>query len=285
LSVIGATIPAMQRPPETDQTRSMAIQLLVVYLERANAWQAGGERDKTDPDTMSPEPGSSLARDDCDADPFHISHVATSSMAVAVDHLHCLLQYVVSGAGTANLSITTRPWALYSLLRGAVENAATAVWLLAPTERAERLTRRVRLQLQDAIHADEINKLMKREPDHLTRALIDLAPVAAKANFVLPRKGGSVPPSEVVRKAGASFDLGADAAMLMWRACSGIAHGDTWAMVSLPSHEILNDPAGAIVNSRVTLDVGQLPARTSNALRMIEEARRLYALRRANHVG
>jgi len=275
----------MLRPPETEETRRMAIQLLDLFSQRVSAWWAGGDRDKTNPDTMSPDPGSSLARDDLDADPFHLSHAATSSMAVAVDHLHCLLQSVVGGAGTANITITTRPWALYSLLRGAVENAATAVWLLAPSERPERLERRVRLQLQDAKYADEINKLMDRTPDHLQRALVALEPIAEKAKYVMPRNGGSVPPSEVVRDAGASFDLGANGAMLTWRACSGIAHGDNWALVSLPSHEILNDPAGDIVNTRVTLDVGQLAAWTSNAVRMIEEARRLYALRRANHIG
>ena len=275
----------MQRPPEDEQGRDFAIQWFLLLAPRVDGWQAEGDGDETSPDTMTPDRGSSLAGDDRDTEPFQISHAATTAIGVAIDHLHCLLQSVVSGAGTPDVKITTRPWALYSLLRGAIENAATAIWLLAPATRGERLTRRVRLGLQDARHADDVLKLMGRTPERVAQALVDLAPIADKANFVLPPKGGSLPASEIVREAGASFDLGADDALLVWRACSGIAHGDTWALTSLPTHEVLNDPADAVLNTRVTLDISQLAGWTRRAVRLIEEAQRLYAARRLNHIG
>jgi HAMP domain-containing protein len=274
----------VQRPPEDEQGRNFAIQWFLLLVPKVDIWQADGDRDETSPDTMTPEPGSSLAGDDRDTEPFQVSHAATTAIGVATDHLHCLLQSVVSGSGTTDVKITTRPWALYSLLRGAVENAATAIWLLAPTSRAERLTRRVRLGLADARHADDVLRLMGRTADRVAQALVDLAPIAAKANFVLPAKGGSLPASEVVGEAGASFDLGAEDALLVWRACSGIAHGDTWALSSLPTHEVLNDPSAAVLNTRVTLDISQLAGWTRRAVRMIEEAQRLYAVRRVNHI-
>lgn len=37
----------------------------------------------------------------------------------------------------------------YSLIRGAVENAARAVWLLGPDERQTRLARRLKLKDED----------------------------------------------------------------------------------------------------------------------------------------
>jgi hypothetical protein len=208
----------VQRPPEDEQGRNYAIQYLLLLVPKVEGWLADAERDETGPDTMTPDPGSSLGGDDRDTEPYQISHAATTGIAVAIDHLRCLLQSVVSGAGTPDVQIITRPWALYSLLRGAAENAATAIWLLAPRSRAERLTRRVRLALQDAMHADDVLRLTGR------------------------------------------------------RACSGIAHGDTWALSSLPTHEVLNDSTAAVLNTRVTLDISQLAAWTRRAVRLIEEA-------------
>jgi hypothetical protein len=71
------------------------------------------------------EPGSRLAGDDAKSAPYHVSHGGTQLLSVATDHLHAIKLLLIDGGVLQNS-------APYTLARGALEAAGTAVWMLAP---------------------------------------------------------------------------------------------------------------------------------------------------------
>ncbi|MFH9751371.1 hypothetical protein [Streptomyces griseus] len=84
---------------------------------------------------MRGQPGSALAGDDAKTDPYQISHSACTALSVAVDHLHCFRSTFAGDPQGNSVSITLHTHGQYSLLRGAFENSARAVWMLGPTLR------------------------------------------------------------------------------------------------------------------------------------------------------
>jgi len=70
------------------------------------------------------QPGSELGEDDRATDYLHVSHMVTTSLIHAVDHLHALRTLLVD----ARVLHTS---ADFTLIRSGLENAATAVWLMA----------------------------------------------------------------------------------------------------------------------------------------------------------
>jgi hypothetical protein len=79
-----------------------------------------------------------------------------SALVVAVDHARCLRRAVDGCADCAPNEVTLLLNSYYSLLRGAMENAARVVWLLAPEQRSERVLRRLRLQAGNVIQSDAV---------------------------------------------------------------------------------------------------------------------------------
>lgn len=93
-----------------------------------------------------PALGSRLARDDDATAPFNLSHAFTHSLRGAIDHL-LSLRDLLSGL---------RANSPFTLLRSAIENAAEALWIVAPESREERITRRLRIAHSDARDQAEV---------------------------------------------------------------------------------------------------------------------------------
>src|SRR5688572_8074481 len=91
--------------------------------------------------------GSSLAGDDRATDPYQTSHVMRWCITAAADHLHAVKTLVVD----AHVLHVAAP---ASLARVALENAATAVWVLGPTSREERVIRTLRWYARNFRDAD-----------------------------------------------------------------------------------------------------------------------------------
>jgi hypothetical protein len=89
------------------------------------------------------EPGSALAGDARKSRSLQVGHAAWNGIVHGVDHLHAL-RALLAQAQILNLG------APYTLIRSAMENAATAVWLLEPSQRPERLRRRLKLAHHEA---------------------------------------------------------------------------------------------------------------------------------------
>jgi hypothetical protein len=168
-------------------------------------------------------------------------------------------------------------YAPYSLVRGAMENASTAVWLLAPAGRPERALRRLRLAALDVHNGERIKTLIgavgPRSPDERRDQIRD----GARRPSLDPTKALKRPGyGEIVAAAGGHVPMGEKIASLNWGICSAVAHGDFWSMVAVAEHdELPAAPAGA-AHLRVNVNVERLYFSTFFALQMTNHAWRFY---------
>src|SRR5690349_15715455 len=102
--------------------------------------------------------GSALCGDDRRSAPYHVSHEAWQRLDSAVDHLFAL-KVLIADAGVLPT------YAPFTLLRAAIENAASAVWLLDPSSRSERVLRRLRLEAANAKNSDRAVSLLGSTPN------------------------------------------------------------------------------------------------------------------------
>jgi hypothetical protein len=207
------------------------MQAMVRQLATVQQWAA-----RTGEYPSEVQPGSRLASDDDVLRPLHISHAAQSALVHAVDHLHCLRSVVVEAK-------TLHTYAPFTLVRGALENASTAVWLLQSDTSETRYLRRLQLAVKDAEYRRQVDELItttspaeagtsyeNRREQYLL--------VADRAGISRSRLNARAPGFErIVRDAGKATAIGSEVPLVMWKACSGIAHGQMWAGLSMLTRE------------------------------------------------
>jgi hypothetical protein len=196
---------------------------LLRVLREAEAWAVrtnhGGPR-------PLPAPGSAMRGDDERTAPYHLSHAAWHLLSNAVDHLSCLRALL----GDAKI---IHMYAPFSLVRGALENACGAVWLLQPPQRPDRLTRRFRLAIADIRNGEQARKLTGQLGPRTAQERIDEIHTSARRAGIeqaaLKDKPGY---SEIVKTVDDS-GLASSVIEASWRLCSGFAHGDWWSTLSV----------------------------------------------------
>ncbi|MFF3750500.1 hypothetical protein ACFYYH_08585 [Streptomyces sp. NPDC002018] len=224
------------------------------------------------------QPGSALAGDDAKINPYQVSHLAWQALTVASDHLHCLRRSLVGDEQGDEITVTMHTYAQATLLRGAFENGARAVWLLAPGKRLTRIQRRLALQMEDNGHSDRMNQLLgttpRRTKAERAKEITDLA------------VGAGIPPSDVkkelafgykkmVRTAGDYLaGVGAAEAEAVWSACSALAHGDVHSMGFL-EREIVGQ-VGNVAFTKLSTDYKIMVWVTTRAVQMVEHGFHLY---------
>jgi hypothetical protein len=104
--------------------------------------------------TPEVEPGSSLAGDARRIPALQVAHAAWSAFADGGDHLDALRTLLVDTEAALPI------YAPFALVRSAIENAATAVWLLEPQRRGERLRRRLKLAHHEVWESGQALKLL-----------------------------------------------------------------------------------------------------------------------------
>ncbi|MGN5381019.1 hypothetical protein ACQ4WX_39350 [Streptomyces lasalocidi] len=180
------------------------LRALLTRMERAKAFQ---ELTSTPEPAWTVEPGSPLAGDDAKTAPYHVSQLAWQALLVSSDHLHCLRRSLIGDSPSKHITFTMHIYAQATLLRGAYENAARAVWLLAPKVRLTRIQRRLSLHMDDNKHSDRMHELMEQTPARpladRTQHLVDLAKAAGMEESTLPKAIRFPGFKEMVRVAGA----------------------------------------------------------------------------------
>jgi hypothetical protein len=199
---------------------------LVTVFSAVDMW-----RQRTQLASPAPEAGSSLRKDDEVTHPYQLSHAVGGALLSAVDHLDALRALVQN----AHVVHARAP---LTLLRAALENAAIAVWLLAPTQRDERVLRRLRLQWDDSRDGERADSLMGAESRLSRDEWRDTLEGVARARGLAEVQISAVTRqkamfSSIVRTAGdeARGLTGRDA-LFAWMAASGIAHARLWAVLS-----------------------------------------------------
>jgi hypothetical protein len=206
---------------------------LLGVLSEVDAWAA---RTNADASRLRPSPRSSLRGDDGKAHPYDLSHAVWHSLSHAVDHLGSL-RALLGGAKVIHM------YAPFTLVRGALENACAATWLLQPPSRNDRLTRRFRLAIADIGNGEKARQLTGQPASRTAQERIDeIHAIAARAGIdavALKKPAGY---TEIIKTV--DQDGPANSAIeASWRLCSGFAHGDLWTTLSASRRTQIPSPA------------------------------------------
>lgn len=217
-------------------------------------------------------PDSALAGDDKATDPYNTSHAFLQSLTSAIDHLHAA-KSLVHGAGLLHLGAPA------TLARSAIENAATAWWILAPRSRDERVLRTLRWYSRNfrdqhtALDGTPVGDTGRTLEDKLA----DIRAVAARRRGVnvAVAAGGYKMSTVITEHDQTTVDSGS---LFLWQLASGFAHGRTWAYLGALAQERHRAEAGIMsVRLTNTVQVGLYP--TLTALHTVQDALRLWQSR------
>src|SRR5205823_924828 len=176
----------------------------------------------------------------------------THAITVAVDHLHAM-RMTLTGVAPDHISLHAH--APFTLLRAALENTCTALWIAGAPSRAERILRRLRLEAKSLKHYEQMLK---------SRGIDCAADVAARRNRLQQVANTSsisaaalnahLQPTEILKTVGRQLcDEPADQTLIwqLWSLCSAFAHGDWWVMPLL-DNEILGPVSPGVSRVRQT---------------------------------
>ena len=256
------------QPPQV--TERQIKQQLGRIMRDVEGWQAAASVHTLLPPV---QPGSSLAGDDRRSEPYQLSHGVEHLVGAAVEHLHGIKALVLD----ARVLHNSVP---FTLARGAIEAGAMALWLMAPTSRAERVTRRLRQTAQDARDGTRLAlEAGSTPPRPLADRLVGMEAIAQQLNgqrIALPR----LTSTEVVREAErvATTPLHV---MVAWQIASGFAHGRQWATLSVLDQHTDTPAESDVVRVRLTNPLRNVLWVSWVGHALVEEALQLYELRAA----
>ncbi|MDX6254223.1 MAG: hypothetical protein QOJ11_557 [Frankiales bacterium] len=204
----------------------------------------------------TPQPGSDLAVD-AEASPvLQVWHSARSAAVGSIDHLQLLKAQLT----VAN---TLHPYALATLGRVAIENAAMYVWLLTPNDSAGRVARRLRLAWQEARDLEELlvidPKFLKPTQSTVEERKLAITDLVTAIGVERSLVTGRFSWGKIVHSAGDSTRVGGDVIEVLWRIGSGMAHSRDWARNSWLKHEVVSEDGGILV-LKMTTNVDQVAA-------------------------
>lgn len=183
LRQLGQALEAVSRW-ETDVTGS-----------RAGAWQA--------------VPGSELETDDKLAHPFTVSLAPWSAVTAAVSHLGALRDSLFQATGPAKVHAQIHTHGQLTLVRGALENASLAFWLLEDDQSVERIVRRIQEDWEEIrqleVVRSEVGAPSEKTMADREREMTDLLVKVGGDPSRLKKRPGY---GEIVKLAGASQPAG-----------------------------------------------------------------------------
>lgn len=225
--------------------------------------------------------GSSLAEDDKRTDPYQMTTMVAISLNAAADHISALRSTIIKGEGV-------HPWASYTLLRAALENAATSVWLLEPsTRRSERIKRLLRLHYTNAHDRNKAVATAGGAGDLSEQKdkFISIGRDAGLDQHEIDEVSKRVSWGNVVQGAESSkhIQLSNNEAFLIWQVCSAVAHARPWGTLSALDHEVATQKTNGMMQVRLTTSEELLLSSTQVAAHFIEVGWHLYNQRRIRH--
>jgi len=180
---------------------------------------------------QDPHPRSQMYVDDGRTAPLQLSHSVQTLISVAIEHQHAVVALVRDAKVLHN-------YAPFTLTRSAVEAAATAHWMLRPTQWKQRVLRLIIYQRQDRYDQETVARLIRdRLGGDLRPSLANrkrwLDELAARHHISdLPRK---LEITDVIQDVDAAID-GTRHIETYWRTASGFAHGRQWAVMDALVH-------------------------------------------------
>lgn len=176
---------------------------------------------------LLPDPAerSSLAKDDEPLKSWGTARFVQSSFSAGLIHVEAFTKLVA-------VAHQVDPYSPWTLLRGALENFATAAWLLAGTSRDVRRHRVLSLWAEDfrnrAQH--EVDTSHAPEPQGKTGAERQKEVKQLAQDLSLP-KLTKPEATSIIKEAAASAGLKPISTQALWRVASGFAHGRFWPIL------------------------------------------------------
>ncbi|MGW7069395.1 hypothetical protein ACWGII_14435 [Streptomyces sp. NPDC054855] len=265
-------------------TEDQLLRKILVLLDGARQYETLTQSDSR---AWVVAPGSALAGDDFKTDPYQVSHTAWLALTVAVDHLHCFRRTLVGDAAKGtHTPITMHTHGQFSLLRGAFENSARAVWMLGPPTRLTRVQRRLSLQASDHRHSNHMLDLLQsqqpRSTDVRMQRLTDLIIAAGTAPADAKKALGNPSPTAIVREAGSLAAMGTDQAEVIWSSCSALAHGDTYGTLGFLDGTVV-EKQGKLSLMQISSSPLFLRQATDRTVAMMQRGFALFKERAACH--
>ncbi|GAA4188859.1 hypothetical protein GCM10022288_15790 [Gryllotalpicola kribbensis] len=269
------------RPTETGEEEAQAAALLPPLWARIDELLTLDDRGY-----FELEPGSALDLDDCVSYPHKISGNPRLGIIGAIDHVRAVRMIIDTGAVPMN--------SLFTLLRSALETAFSAIYLLEPDARDERIRRGLRDLHQEMVDGRNMRadfgalnprKGDERRVDALRRALAGYPAAGPWAQIKARTEGstarGGIASKIIVsrrpRQGRAEYSIRG-----YWRAFSGLTHGRSWAAHAvLDFEEVGYDAVTGTVTGRMTTSLRSIVGSMAVALDAIEVAVEIYGRRKA----
>ena len=197
--------------------------------------------------------GSKLETDDKLAHPFNVSPVPRSAITAAVSHLGALRDSLFQSTGPDEVRARIHAHGQLTLVRGALENASMAFWLLEDDQSVERIVRRMQEDWEEVRQLEVVRsevgsaspKTMADREQEMTDLLVK---VGGDPSRLKKRPGYG----EIVKLAGASQPTGAKTALVIWKACSSVAHGELRGLIAYLKNMAVGSPLPGMQLNQVT---------------------------------
>lgn len=224
-------------------------------------------------EALSVRPGSSLAGDRAATPYSSVPDQVRASTGVALDHLHAFKLIVVDGEAVL-------PFAMYTLVRSAYEASGTALWLLHPASRNERVLRSLKLARENRRLVHVVLEKSDREDPGWDRAIAALerdrdgraALVGADLRYVAKVS------SRLEEIAPLVPDLFLTP-LALWQTSSGMAHANNSMMVLMLDRQQIGEAEHGGADYKITTSLLAVAGYFDAALDMIETLMDLWAQR------
>lgn len=196
-------------------------------------------------------------------------------LTAGVDHLHAVKVLVVDN-GLLHVASPS------SLARGALENFATAYWILGPKRRDDRIERSLKWHAQNMKDQENaVGRLGMADHQSLESKLKKLRLVADSRGIETKSLRAGYQSTAVVKyshETAPDLPLGV---LLPWKICSGFAHGRPWTYLGMSDLEFTDTDDPEVQHVRLTSDLGRALYPSLAALQLLEQLLRLYRERSA----
>jgi len=223
--------------------------------------------------------GSDLAADDASLPQYLVSHAAWAAILAAVSHLGVLRDSLFSQTGPEHVAARVHTHGRAALVRCALETASRTVWLLEPDDRQVRLVRRLQQEWAESREIEEVRRVMGEPAKSKAERFERLSPLAVKAGVDPAAIKEGIEYTTIVRAAGQHLDIDPAVTVVIWKACSSLAHGEARGQVAYLTKEILGEASPGVAQVQVTGNILLLTAGVYAAVGMTRTAFDLYAKR------
>jgi hypothetical protein len=193
--------------------------------------------------------------------PYQLSHAFQLLLNAGIDNLNGIRHLTFGRPGhDYGGEVVLHQAAHYVLARGAIENFATALWMLGPRRRPERVERLLRWQVQNVNDSHSaVDRFGVSDTRTKASRLTDLEQIAVASLGGVPpqfRRGYST--TEVVKYADEfRTPEGMLTTHFIWQLCSGFAHARPWAHMSFLERELHPTDDDDVLQARLTSSMGR----------------------------